>query len=140
MDSRWLQNETEIHCFQPGNPALVCFMALEDFRRFFVYEEVTCTVLDKRVVLDERRSLGRPPGQGRLSSTTVYNEPMVAVRYFVENCEIITAGSSRPTMMLSPFDKYVRYGSWPNTKEGTPIHAATIHSARRYLFWSVVSP
>lgn len=85
---------------------LICFIALEDFRRFVAYEEVTCTLLDKRIVLDERSSFSRGAGPGRLSSSTVYNEPMVAVRYFVGSREIIAAGAPRPTTMLSPVDKY----------------------------------
>jgi hypothetical protein len=85
---------------------LICFIAVEDFRRFVAYEEVTCILLDKRIVLDERSSFSRGAGPGRLNSTTVYHEPMVAVRYFVGSREIISAGAPRPTTMLSPVDKY----------------------------------
>jgi hypothetical protein len=92
--------------FSLGVLHLICFIALQDFRRFVAYEKVTCTLLDKRIVLDERSSFSRGPGPGRLSSTTVYNEPMVAVRYFMGNREIIAAGAPCPTTMLSPVDKY----------------------------------
>jgi hypothetical protein len=92
--------------FSVGVLHLICFIAVQDFRRFVVYEKVACTLLDKRIVLDRRSSFSRGPGPGRLGSTTVYNEPMVAVRYFVGNREIIAAGAPRPTAMLSPVDKY----------------------------------
>ncbi|HBI15415.1 MAG TPA: hypothetical protein DDY20_07880 [Desulfobulbaceae bacterium] len=87
---------------------LMCVIALEDIRRFVAYEKVSCTILDTQIASHESSSSSRGggPGPRSPSTTTVYNDPLVAVRYLAEGGEIIAVGSPRPTAMLSPLAKY----------------------------------
>lgn len=85
---------------------LMSSITLKDIRRFVVYEKTSCTLLDKRIVLEEGSSWSRGGGPSSLSTTTEYNKPLVAVRYLAGGREIIAAGSPRPTAMLSPLAKY----------------------------------
>lgn len=84
----------------------MCFVVLEDIRRFVAYEKVTCTLLDKRVVLEKGSSSSRGGGPRTPSTTTMFNKPLVAVHYPAGGREIIAVGSPRPTAMLSPLNKY----------------------------------
>lgn len=92
--------------FALGIAHLMGSIALDDIRRFVAYEKTSCILLDKRIILEEGRSTSRAPGPGRLTHTTVYNEPLVAVSYPVRGRQIVAAGMPRPTSLLSPLDKY----------------------------------
>jgi hypothetical protein len=79
-----------------GIAHLMGSIARDDIRRFVAYEKSSCSLLDTRIVQKK----------GSSSSTTMFNEPLVAVRYLAGGREIIAAGPPRPTAMLSPLDKY----------------------------------
>ena len=92
--------------FTLGILHLLCAVALEDMRRFVAYEKTSCTLLDKRIILEESTSSSRGGGPRGVSTTTDYNKPLVAVRYPAGGRETIAAGPPRPTAMLSPLAKY----------------------------------
>jgi hypothetical protein len=98
-----------VFVFTLGIAHFMISVAAEDIRRFVAYEKVSCTLLDKRIVRQGSSSFSsRGSGPSGLRRATVFNKPLVAVRYLVGGREIIAAGSPRPTALLSPLDKYAR--------------------------------
>lgn len=84
-----------------GVAHFIGFIAWQDYRRYAVFEQSRCTVLDKRIILEKK---SRTPGQTQ-SSDSWFNEPQVAVRYRAEDREIIAAGPTQVTSMRSISEK-----------------------------------
>lgn len=80
---------------------VIGFIAWQDYRRYTVYEQSTCTVLDKRIILEKKN---RTAGQTQ-SHDSLFNEPQVAVLYRAEGREIIAAGPPQVTSMRSTREK-----------------------------------
>lgn len=85
-----------------GMAHLMGSVVLEDIRRHVSYQKNTCTVLDKRIVLEE----GSSSSSKGTRSTTDYNKPLVAVRYQAGGREITTVGMPKPSAPLSAADKF----------------------------------
>ena len=80
---------------------VIGFIAWQDYRRYVVYEQSTCTVLDKRIILEKK---SRTAGQTQ-SHDSWFNEPQVAVLYRAEGREVIAAGPPQVTSMRSTGEK-----------------------------------
>lgn len=84
-----------------GIAHLMVYLVMEDYRRLYGYRQSECTVLDKALTTHAMKSR---PGQTQSRDSQI-GEPMVAVRYRLDDIEHVAAGPPEITSMRSPGDK-----------------------------------
>ena len=84
-----------------GIAHLMSYLVVEDYRRLYAYRQSECTVLDKRI---SEHVMKARAGQTQSRDTQI-SEPMVAVRYSLDEMEHMAAGPPEVTSMRSPSKK-----------------------------------
>jgi hypothetical protein len=84
-----------------GVAHLMSYLVVEDYRRLYSYRQSECTVLDKGISAHVMKAR---TGQTQSRDTQI-SEPMVAVRYSLDEMEHVAAGPPEITSMRSPSEK-----------------------------------
>jgi hypothetical protein len=85
-----------------GVAHMLVWTVTEDYRRLNVFPQAECIILDKTITIGKIQARS---GQTQ-SRSSRYNEPVVAVRYRLDDAEMTVAGPPKITSISSPLQRF----------------------------------